>query len=266
MKLKSLLLSLFFVLATTLSFSQVLTFKVQSATYNGTYGPDHVLAIWITDGTGKFVKTIDIHAKSRIQYLYNWIASSAKNVVGTTTADGTSGASLTAHAAVTKTWNCTNVSGAVVPDGNYNINIEYTEDDATSKTDSRLKYMSYPFTIGAASSVTVPNATSGAGLYYKSVSYSTTISAQTPINEAKAGQVYNICYQPNAKVLQVKYDAQMHHGVVAKIFDAKGALVSQQDMPEGSSSIVLSNLSKGVYLIKFVDAKGTIETKRFVAQ
>jgi hypothetical protein len=260
MKLKSLLLSLFFVLATTVSFSQVLTFKVQTKTYNGNYGPDHVLAMWITDSKGAFVKTIDKHAAARVQYLTNWIASSAKNVVGTTTTDGTSGATLASHAAVTKTWNCTNVSGAVVPDGAYFINIEFTEADATGK------YMQYPFTIGPASSVTVPNATSNPGMYFTSVSYSTTISAQTPINEAKAGLVYDICYQPNAKLLQVKYDAQMHHGVVAKIFDAKGVQVSQQDVPEGSSSIVLNKLSKGVYLIKFVDAKGTIETKRFVAQ
>jgi len=257
MKLKSLLLSLFFVLATTLSFSQVLTFKVLTKTYNGPYGPDHVMAVWVTNANGAFVKTIDKHAAARVQYLTNWIASTpTKNVV-----DATTGSTFAHPSTVaTYTWNCTDVNRAVVPDGNYFINVEFTEADATGK------YMKYPFTIGAASSVTVPNATTNPGMYYTSVSYSTTISAQTPINEAKAGQVYNICYQPNAKVLQVKYDAQMHHGVVAKIFDAKGEQVSQQIVPDGSSSIVLNNLSKGVYLIKFVDSKGTIETKRFVAQ
>ena len=251
MKLKSLLLSLFFLLATTMSFSQVLTFNVQTVK-NST--SSHIAAIWITNSSNVFVKTIFACPTHKYTSdLHNWVASSAKNIV-----DATTSASF-AHptAPVTYTWNCTNVSRTVVPDGNYFVNVEFTEESLGSSS----KNAKCPIVIGAASSGSIPDVTN-----FKGVSYSTTISAQTPINEAKANVVYNINYQPNAKVLQVKYDAQLHHSVVAKIFDAKGALVSQQDMPEGSSSIVLNKLSKGVYLIKFVDSKGTIETKRFVAQ
>ncbi|MDD2797763.1 MAG: DUF2271 domain-containing protein [Bacteroidales bacterium] len=251
MKLKALLFSLFLFAATTLSFSQVLTFKVQTAKYSTN---TRILAIWITNSNNTFVKTI--YASSNHKYsadLVKWVASSAKNIT-----DATTGAS-SAHPAIpaTYSWNCTNVSKAVVPDGNYFVNVEFTEEPLATAS----KYTQCPFTIGQASTGSIADAT-----YFKGVSYSTTISAQTPINEANADLVYDIYYQPSAKILSVKYDAQMHSGVTATIFDLKGYKVSEQKMADGSSSIVLNNLSKGVYVVKFNDNKGLIETKRFVAR
>lgn len=252
MKTKSLLITLFVLFVTTASFSQVLTFKVQTVKASTS---TRILAIWITNSSNVFVKTI--YASNNHKYapdLVKWVASSGRNMT-----DATTGAS-SAHpaAAVTYTWNCTNVSKVVVPDGNYFVNVEFTEEPLTTAT----KYAQYAFVIGQASSNTFTDAT-----YFKSASYSTTVSAATlPINEATANVVYNISYQPNAKVLQVKYDTQAHSGVVAKVYDAKGQLVSQKSMPDGSSSIVLNNLSKGTYLVKFTDNKGVIETKKFVAR
>lgn len=253
MKTKSLIVAVFLLFATMASFAQVLTFKVQ--TYNNGSTASRILAIWITNSSNVFVKTI--YASNNHGYandLVKWVASSKRNIVDATTA----ASSKYPTAPVTYTWNCTNVSKVLVPDGNYFVNIEFTEEQYGTNT----KYAIYAFKIGQATTSTFTDQTN-----FKSVSYSTTVSAQTlPINEAKANVIYDICYQPNSKLLQVKYDTQIHSGVVAKVYDTKGQLVSQKSMPDGSSSLILNNLSKGAYLVKFTDSNGVIETKKFVAR
>jgi PKD repeat protein len=80
----------------------LLTFTVRTVTDNGTYSPKHVLAIWVEDADG-FVKTRKAMANQRKQYLYTWKAASNYNVV-----------------------NCTDLSGNIVPDGDYTVWVEFT--------------------------------------------------------------------------------------------------------------------------------------------
>lgn len=253
-------------MATISSFGQVLTFKVQTVTIanftpgsNGEYGPAHVLAIWVTkaDASNTFVKTIDRHAVTRVQYLTNWIASTpTKNVV-----DATTGSTLNSHptSPVTYTWNCTDVNKAIVKDGSYNLNIEFTEGDATGK------FMRYPFTIGPASTTAVSDVTTDPGKFFKGVNISLTQSTQTAVKETTIAPVYDINYLPNAKLVEVKYDVEKHSNVVAQVFDSKGTKVSEQYL-QGSTSVILDNLTKGTYVIKVKDAEGLIATKKFVSK
>ncbi|NLH74917.1 MAG: DUF2271 domain-containing protein [Verrucomicrobia bacterium] len=102
------------------------TFQVTTKTANGRYAPRHVLAIWVTDAQGNFVKTLKRQAATRQQYLYKFWAS-AKNY---TPVDGTTGATLTSHTSHTVTWDCRNTNGVVMPDGFYYFNVEFTEENA----------------------------------------------------------------------------------------------------------------------------------------
>ncbi|MBM3437108.1 MAG: DUF2271 domain-containing protein, partial [Bacteroidetes bacterium] len=102
----------------------VLTFTVRTVTQNGTYAPKNVFAIWIEDADG-FVKTRKAMANQRKQYLYTWHAASAYNVV-----DAITGPTLTSHQTHTVTWNCTDLSGNIVPDGEYTVWVEFTEKHA----------------------------------------------------------------------------------------------------------------------------------------
>ncbi len=109
-----------------------LTFSVNLTSHNGSYGLDHFVAIWIENGTNTFVKTklklADAHGTT--SHLLVWKASSASNVV-----DAVTGASLTDYSTPqTITWNATNVSGTVVPDGTYNVRVEFTWQHGTTAT------------------------------------------------------------------------------------------------------------------------------------
>ena len=100
------------------------TFTVRTVTEGGNYAPKHVLAIWVEDING-FVKTRKAMADQRIQYLYTWKAASNFNVV-----DAITGPTLTSHQTHTVSWDCTDLDGEIVPDGDYVVWAEFTEKHA----------------------------------------------------------------------------------------------------------------------------------------
>jgi|GEM_PF-1071945 len=100
------------------------TFTVKTLPAGGNYSPKHVLAIWV-EKDGEFVKTRKAMANSRKQYLYTWKAASNYNVV-----DAITGSTLSSHQTHTIEWDCTNLDGNIVPDGNYTMLIEFTDKHA----------------------------------------------------------------------------------------------------------------------------------------
>lgn len=105
-----------------------LTVNVLTTTYNGGYAPRNVHAIWIVNASDVFVKTLLANAAARISHLTNWVSKSGKNVV-----DATTGATKSTHGARAGTWDATNLSRVVVPDGTYKVCLEMTESNATGK-------------------------------------------------------------------------------------------------------------------------------------
>jgi len=102
----------------------LLTFTVRTVTAGGNYAPKHVLAIWV-EKDASFVKSRKVMATVRKQYLYTWVAASNYN-----TTDAITGATLTSHQTHTVTWNCKDLSGNIVPDGDYKVWVEFTEQHA----------------------------------------------------------------------------------------------------------------------------------------
>ncbi len=102
----------------------LLTFTIRTVTDNGTFSPKHVLAIWVEDADG-FVKTRKAMANQRKQYLYTWKAASNYNVI-----DAITGVTLTSHQSHTVTWDFTDLSGNIVPDGDYTVWVEFTDKHA----------------------------------------------------------------------------------------------------------------------------------------
>lgn len=100
-------------------------FSVTTLSNNTGYSPKHVLAIWIEDSEGNFVKTLKVRADKRKQYLYTWNEKSSGN-----TTDAVTGATLSSHTSHAVSWDCTNTSGATVNDGIYKVYIEYTPEHA----------------------------------------------------------------------------------------------------------------------------------------
>ncbi len=98
-----------------------MTFTVRTVTVNGNFSPKHVLAIWVEDSNG-FVLSRKLRAVKRKQYLYTWNTQSGGNMV-----DAVTGETLKSHQTHTVTWDCKDVNGNLVPDGDYTVFVEYTE-------------------------------------------------------------------------------------------------------------------------------------------
>ncbi len=128
--------------STGVSFAQAIagsvTFTVTTVSEGGTYSPNNIVAIWIKNSSGTFIRSMKVMAATRIQYLYQWKTSSSLNKV-----DAITGATLTSHQTHTVTWNCKDLSGNTVPDGDYQFWVEYTDKDAQGP------YTNYTFTKGA---------------------------------------------------------------------------------------------------------------------
>jgi len=112
--------------------SGTLSVSVATAqTTTPTYAPRNIIAIWIEDNSGKFVKTLLAYANTRKTHLNTWEAStttagSAFNVV-----DATTGATQSSHGTRTAQWNGTDFSGKLVADGEYNLKMELTDHNGT---------------------------------------------------------------------------------------------------------------------------------------
>lgn len=99
-----------------------LVFQFTTASLNGKYAPKNIVAVWITDSNGAFVKTLDLRAAKRAEHLVAWNADTNANIV-----DAVTGATRKAHGPYESKWDGTNVSGGQVADGEYHVNVEFTE-------------------------------------------------------------------------------------------------------------------------------------------
>lgn len=130
-----------------------MNFSVRTATYNGAYAPRNAGAIWITNSQGQFVKTIKVWASQYRYTLIRWVNSSSNNTQGAIT-----GASLNNHQLHNISWNGTNYQGTEVPDGDYKVNVEFTEHNASASNMGKFKQVT--FTKGSSPvNLTIPNET-----------------------------------------------------------------------------------------------------------
>jgi len=103
------------------------TFQVTTVSDGGTYSPRHVFAIWIKDAQGNFVISRKVMANNRKQHLVKWVANSGNNVV-----DAITGSTINSHTSHTISWDCRNTLGQIVPDGTYQVWVEYTSRNSAS--------------------------------------------------------------------------------------------------------------------------------------
>lgn len=113
-----------------------------TVSFNGEYAPENVGAVWVLDAAGSFVKTLEIWGTKRIKYVTRWKAAS-----GGSTVDAVTGATRSSHGPHKIEWDLTGVDGALVPDGKYQVLIEFTEKNgAGAWTTIALEKSASPFT------------------------------------------------------------------------------------------------------------------------
>ncbi len=104
-------------------------FTVKTVTYNGTYKPRHVLAIWITNSANQYVTTLKLNGQNPNyrNKLFVWNSYSHTLATPPVTADCITGATLTAHTTHTVKWNGKDAAGISTPDGTYTMWVEINE-------------------------------------------------------------------------------------------------------------------------------------------
>ena len=101
-------------------------FQLTTSTYYGAYAPAHCLAIWVCDEYDNFVRTLVRRAWLYIQHLVKWNEMTG----GDDTNAIITGASPNVHTTWNVNWDCTDRFGEMIPDGNYKIYAEFTEDNS----------------------------------------------------------------------------------------------------------------------------------------
>lgn len=144
------ILSLIVVFAAFGVFAQTagkLTVEFKSATAGGKYSPRNVVAVWVEDENGEFVKTLLAYADRRITHLNNWESTTDKKGVKYDRTDAITGATKSSHETRSCLWDGTDYNKNVVADGNYSLCMELTDKNSTGN------YSSFSFIKGETNKV-----------------------------------------------------------------------------------------------------------------
>jgi len=220
------------------------TFKINPVSHSGNYGLKHVVAIWIENSAGTFVKTkLRQSSGSTIDHLATWTTKSASNVV-----DATTGATLTSYSALTVTWNGTNVSKVVVADGDYKIWIEMAWDN--SKTTDKT-VTSFAFTKGMMMfHLTPANTSLFTGISLDWVPSATGVST---LSQSKNVKVFP---NPSQGIVNIEFKTLESDSQI-QIANSVGDIVYEAKVAKGTSGVKTIDISKnanGIYLVNIIQA------------
>lgn len=232
-------IQLFFIQSAAAQTSGQVTFTFKTVTQNGTYAPKHVLAAWI-EKDGVFVKTRLVRANNRKQYLYTWKAQSNSNEV-----DAITGSTLTSHQTMNVEWNCQDLDGNVVPDGEYVLWVEFTEKHAQ----------------GPLTSVTFTKGTEPVHLTpLNQANYIDMVFDYTPdgvgIEDQQDQQNLVVYPNPSTGVFHLQNKANKELNVV--VYTLSGTEIERKLVsPNSDNTLDLSGYIKGYYLLRITGENET---------
>lgn len=240
-----------------------LTFTVKTITNNSTYSPRNVFAIWIKDSADNFVVSRKVMANSRKQHLVKWKANSNGNTVNAVT-----GATLQNHQTHTITWDGKNTAGVEVPDGVYQVWVEYSSTNSASNGNQgpsfSVNFNKGPYT----EHLTPSNAT-----YFKSIVLDW-VPLGVGINDfEKSGALVDIFPNPvtSEMNLNLKIEKPSQAYICAYTLSGlKVATLINDTYDKGNQSFTWSGnadsgeqLANGVYLIQ-IQINGFTDTRKII--
>ncbi len=102
------------------------------------YEPRNVLAVWVQDASGKFVRTLMRYGERRVKHLRAWNAVALDSSQIDSDPDVITGATRPDHRQEMIRWDLTDFRGNPVPDGTYTIRMELSDHDAfTASTNNQ---------------------------------------------------------------------------------------------------------------------------------
>lgn len=140
-----------------------LSIRATTTPAGGNYAPRNVVAVWIEDANGTFIKTIARWADVRKGFLVAWSAAAGVD------ADAISGATRANHATpLVINWDLKNKAGVEVPPGTYRIRMELADRNSNMATQNNQG--TFTFVKNGTSST---QNTSGGGFTDVMISFST---------------------------------------------------------------------------------------------
>jgi hypothetical protein len=250
--------------AGTMTFTFTQTATVGTATKN-------VLAVWIEDVNGSFVKTrYKFVGGNTKDHLPTWAVKSGGTAANATSTacnsvDATTGATRTASTtpaafgAQTVLWNGTNVSGAVVADGTYKVIVESSWCNPEPANNAHKFISTFTFTKGATASTVTPTDPNLTGITIKWTP--TTASVDESIFTENDLVVFP---NPSTGLVQLDFKKSIEVEKI-NITSITGELVYSEEQKQtisGIKTIDLSNFAEGVYMVEVVlpDGKSTKKT------
>jgi len=108
-----------------------LSVSVSTSETGGNYAPRNIMAIWIEDDAGNFVKTLLAYADKRKSHLNTWQASTNDAGSEFNTVDAITGATKSSHSTRICSWDGSDILGNLVADGTYKVWMELTDKNST---------------------------------------------------------------------------------------------------------------------------------------
>jgi len=238
-----LLLSFFCITQMQAQTNGTLAVSVTTSSTGGNYAPRNVLAIWIEDNSGKFVKTLLAYANARITHLNTWQASSLAAGKEFDKTDAISGATQSSHATRTCQWNGTDYSGKLMADGDYKVRMELTDKNATGNV------ASFAFTKGSTAQKLTP--TGVPSFSSVTLNWTTTVTAIDP--ELTNSNTIVVYPNPGHGIFSV-----LGENIISlKVTSLSGKVVCISQIPVFD----LSNQPNGIYFVSVKTDQATVVKK-----
>ncbi len=243
----------------------VMKFIVTTQSYGGQYYPKHVLAIWITDQNDVFKRTLRLAGGTYKVHLVKWNQMSSGN-----TTDAITGATLTSHQTHTAVWNGKDKNGNILPDGNYKVYIEFTEDNSAQPTKPKGPWVAFPFTKGVTENQNPSDVyftyNSQNKLVFKNLTLQT--FGTSSIEQVLAGGKVEIYPNPVKDILQIRVSLPEAKNLNVSIFSIDGKLVKQfspQKFESGEHIFIwypeVENIKSGIYFVNIASDKKFVTYK-----
>ncbi len=229
------------------------SFTVKTVSYGGDRAPKNIVAIWVEDKDGNFIKTRLLLADRRKQWLITWNEKSKGSTV-----DAVTGATLNDHQSHNIEWDCTDESGALVEDGDYKIVVEFTEEHAQGPMTS------VTFTKGPEPQVISPDNETN----FIDLKLEYTVDATDVANAHTGSRELSIYPNPFDDLATIRFTTTGKSPVSFKIFDSEGALLKDMKFIPGSigehslqwdgTDQAGNPLPAGVYILQVHSANRTL--------
>lgn len=206
--------------------------SITTSKFGGEYAPRNIVAFWIEDESGKFVKTLLAYADKRKNYLTNWKNATNAAMVQYNVVDAVTAATQNSHDTRTCYWDGTDFDKKITSDGKYYLCAELTDKNGTGNF-SKFEFTksNSPFNITPANSPS-----------FSSISIKWSPEKKTNNKQLKSGEKPIIKINSAQKTIHVSVNELN----TIEIYNLMGQKVAKNN----NSIIAINSLKNGIYLIK----------------